>query len=76
MAYNNPCSKDIYLFLLRGIKMSLFDEINSIMQEKNPQFVIVPGHGRVAVGSEIWVTRPGYGKVLVKVTAGMGQRCN
>jgi hypothetical protein len=59
--------------------MSLFNEINAIMQEKeakNQQWVIIPGHGRVLVGSEIWTTRPGYGKVLVKVTPGMGQRCN
>ena len=65
--------------------MNLFDEINSIMQEKSQsdqwvivadQWVIVAGHGRVRVGSEIWTTVPGRGKVKVRVHPGMGQRCN
>ncbi len=30
---------------------------------------IIPGHGRVFVGSIIWVTRSGYGKVQAEVTA-------
>ena len=58
--------------------MNLFNEINSIMQEKSQsdQWVIVAGHGRVRVGSEIWTTVPGRGKVKVRVHPGMGQRCN
>ena len=57
--------------------MNLFDEISAIVADKQPaaptQFVIVPGHGRVAVGSTISTIRPGRGRVNVVVTAGMGQ---
>jgi hypothetical protein len=49
--------------------------INATMQDK-PKFVFVVGHGRVAVGSEIWITKHGWGKVKVVVTPEMGQRCN
>ena len=41
-----------------------------------PKWVIIPGHGRVQVGSTISTIIPGRGRELVVVTSGMGRPCN
>ena len=40
---------------------------------KEIMWVIIPGHGRVKVGSTITTIVPGRGKVQKVVTAGMGR---
>ena len=58
--------------------MSILNNIKSRIQAIMPpdEWVFVVGHGRVKVGSEIWKTVSGFGKVKVVVSADMGQRCN